>query len=295
MTSLTGKQIKRASLDFDQRTGAAQVILSFNEEGTRLFGELTKKNVGKPIAIYLDGQPISIPTVQTEILSGEAVISGNFTIEEAKTLAQRLQAGALPVPIELSAQQSVGPTLGAQSIADSLKAGLIGLALVMLFMLLFYRIPGLIADIALVFYTALAFAIFKLIPVTLSLSGIAGFILSIGMAVDANVLIFERLKEEFALGKPMSQAIEEAFKRSWTSIWDSNVTTLITCLVLYLFTSSLIKGFALTLAIGVLVSMFTAVTVTRTILRLLASTGIARRFPWLFLKRRSSAAPTQTV
>jgi preprotein translocase subunit SecD len=295
MTGLTGKQIKRASLDFDQRTGSAQVILSFNGEGAKLFDELTKKNIGKPIAIYLDGKPISIPTVQVEIPSGEAVISGNFTVDEAKTLAQRLQAGALPVPIELIAQQSVGPTLGAQSVADSLKAGLIGFLLVVIFMVLYYRIPGLLADVALLFYAALTFAIFKIIPVTLSLSGIAGFILSIGVAVDANVLVFERLKEEYATGKPMSLAIEEAFKRSWTSIRDGNATALITCFVLYLFTSSLIKGFALTLAIGVLVSMFTAITVTRTIFRLIATTGFARRFPWLFLKKRAPSQETPTV
>ncbi len=291
-TELTGKQIKRATLDFDQRTGASQVLISFNDEGAKLFDQLTKENVGKQIAIYLDGKPISIPTVQVEIPSGEAVISGNFTVDEAKLLAQRLQAGALPVPINLIAQQSVGPTLGSQSVQDSLKAGLIGFALVFLFMLLYYRLPGLLADFALVFYVALVIAIFKLIPVTLTLSGIAGFILSMGIAVDANVLVFERLKEEYATGKPTGQAIDEAFKRAWTSIRDGNMTTLISCAVLYMFTSSLVKGFALTLGIGVLISMFTAISVARTLLKLVAGTKFASKMPWLMLKPRSNEKET---
>jgi protein-export membrane protein SecD len=283
-TDLTGKQLDRAMLDFDPQTGAPIVTLGFDNEGAKLFAELTRKNVGKQIAIYLDGSPISIPTVQQEIPSGQAVISGSFTIDEAKLLAQRLQAGALPVPIEIVAQQSVGPVLGAQSVAASLRAGLLGFLLVILFLIVFYRIPGLVSVLALTFYAAFIFALFKLIPVTLSLSGIAGFILSIGMAVDANVLIFERLKEELKTDKPLLSSVDEAFARAWTSIRDGNATTLIVCFILYTFTSSLIKGFALTLGIGIIVSMFTAIVVTKTILKLLILTPAVRRTPWLFLK-----------
>jgi len=283
-TELTGKQLERAVLDFDQQTGMPHVTLQFDGEGTDLFAAMTRENIGKPIAIYLDGEPISIPTVQQEIPSGQAIISGSFTIDEAKLLAQRLQAGALPVPIEIVAQQSVGPVLGAQSVAASVEAGILGFLLVIIFMILFYRLPGLVSVFALGFYGALIFAIFKLVPVTLSLSGIAGFILSLGIVVDANVLIFERLKEELKTDKPMMSSVDEAFKRAWTSIWDGNVTTLIVCFILYTFTSSLIKGFALTLGIGIVFSMFTAVVVTKTILKLFIATPLSRKVPWLFLK-----------
>ncbi len=283
-TELTGKQLERAVLDFDQQTGMPHVTLQFDGEGTDLFAAMTRENIGKPIAIYLDGEPISIPTVQQEIPSGQAIISGSFTIDEAKLLAQRLQAGALPVPIEIVAQQSVGPVLGAQSVAASVEAGILGFLLVIIFMILFYRLPGLVSVFALGFYGALIFAIFKLVPVTLSLSGIAGFILSLGIVVDANVLIFERLKEELKTDKPMMSSVDEAFKRAWTSIWDGNVTTLIVCFILYTFTSSLIKGFALTLGIGIVLSMFTAVVVTKTILKLFIATPLSRKVPWLFLK-----------
>ncbi|OGL72966.1 protein-export membrane protein SecD [Candidatus Uhrbacteria bacterium RIFCSPHIGHO2_12_FULL_60_25] len=288
-THLTGKQLQRAQLEFDQRTGASQVSLQFDDEGAKLFADLTKKNVGKPIAIFLDDQPISIPTVQQEITGGNAVINGSFTIAEAKLLAQRLQAGALPVPISIIAQQSVGPTLGSESVAASLRAGLIGFLFVAFFMLMFYRLPGLISVLALAFYAALLLALFKLIPVTMTLSGIAGFILSLGMAVDANVLIFERLKEEFREGKTTSHAIDEAFKRAWTSIRDGNATTLISCAVLYGFSSSIIKGFALTLAIGVVMSMFTAIVVTKTLLKLVAAPSLVEKMPWLFLKKKSDS------
>lgn len=286
-TELTGKQLDRAVLDFDQQTGMPHVMLEFDAEGTELFAELTRENVGKPIAIFLDGSPISVPTVQQEIPSGQAVISGSFTIDEAKILAQRLQAGALPVPIEIIAQQSVGPTLGAESVSKSIIAGLLGFLLVILFMIIFYRIPGFVSVFALAFYGSLIFAVFKLIPVTLSLSGIAGFILSLGIVIDANVLIFERLKEELQTDKPMMASVDEAFRRAWTSIRDGNVTTLIVCFILYTFTSSLIKGFALTLGIGVLLSMFTAIVVTKTILKLIVSMPLSRKAPWLFLQRRN--------
>ena len=283
-TELTGKQLDNAQLDFDQRTGAAQVSLQFDKEGADLFAEITKRNVGKPVAIFLDGEPISIPTVQGEIIGGNAVITGQFTVAEAKLLAQRLKAGALPVPINLIMQQSVGPTLGQASVNASLTAGLWGFLLVALFMIIIYRLPGLVAMLALVFYGTLSFAIFKSIPVTLTLSGIAGFILSVGMAVDANVLIFERLKEELKLKKPFSQALEEAFHRAWPSIRDGNVTTLISCVVLYGFTSSVIKGFALTLGIGILLSMFSAIVVTRNLLRLIGTKNVVEKIGWLLFR-----------
>ncbi len=287
-TELTGKQLERAQLEFNPQTGAAEVGLQFNSEGADLFAEITKNNIGKPVAIYLDGEPISIPTVNSEILGGRAVITGNFTVSEAKLLAQRLQAGALPVPIELIAQQSVGPSLGRSSVDASLTAGLFGFLLVALFMLVMYRIPGLIAIAALSVYAVTLFAVFKTIPVTLTLSGIAGLVLSVGMAVDANVLIFERLKEELKLKKPFSQAIEEAFRRAWPSIRDGNLTTLISCVVLYWFTSSVIKGFALTLGIGIVISMFTAIIVTRNFLHFAAIPKLTNPLGWFFLKPNHS-------
>ena len=285
-TELTGRNLKRSQLDFDQFGGSAQVTLQFDDEGTKLFADITRRNIGKPVAIFLDGQPISIPTVNSEIPGGQAVITGSFSIQEAKLLAQRLNAGALPVPITLIAQQSVGPTLGQDSINSSLKAAMYGLLLVALFMILFYRFAGLIAVVTLGLYVAISLAIFKLLPVTLTLSGIAGFILSVGMAVDANVLIFERLKEELAFGKTLRNALEESFVRAWPSIRDGNLTTLISCAALYWFTSSVIKGFALTLAIGVMLSMFSAVVATRTVFRFLSAYGVIQNTPWLFPGRK---------
>jgi protein-export membrane protein SecD len=285
-TELTGRNLKRSQLDFDQYGGSAQVSLQFDDEGTKLFADITRRNIGKPVAIFLDGQPISIPTVNSEIPGGQAVITGSFSIQEAKLLAQRLNAGALPVPITLIAQQSVGPTLGQDSINSSLKAAMYGLILVALFMILFYRFAGLIAVLTLGLYVAISLAIFKLLPVTLTLSGIAGFILSVGMAVDANVLIFERFKEERALGKALRNALEESFVRAWPSIRDGNLTTLISCAALYWFTSSVIKGFALTLAIGVMLSMFSAVVATRTVFRFLSAYGVIQNTSWLFPGRK---------
>lgn len=282
-TKLTGRQLTSARVDFDQRTGGVQVALQFNDEGAKLFAEITKRNVGKPVAIFLDGEIISQPTVQAEIIGGQAVITGQSDVNEAKILARRLQAGALPVPIKLIAQQTVGPSLGSDSLDRSLHAGIAGFILVAIFMIILYRLPGLVSVLALAFYAALVAAIFKLIPVTMTLAGIAGFILSIGIAVDANILVFERLKEELAEGKPLSQALEEAFRRAWLSIRDGHVTVLISCAVLYWFSSSIIRGFALTLAIGILVSLFTAVVSSRTILRLLVMTKLGE-YGWLFLK-----------
>jgi protein-export membrane protein SecD len=239
-----------------------------------LFAELTKKNVGQQVAIFLDGNVLSAPVVNQEILGGRAVITGNFTLEEAKLLARRLQAGALPVPITLVAQQSVGPTLGADSLTKSINAGMVAFLLIAIFAILIYRLPGMAAVVVLVIYAALNAATFKLVPITLTLSGIAGFILSIGMAIDSNVLVFERLKEELKSGLALEPALEEAFKRAWTSIRDGHVSILISCAVLFWFSSSLIKGFALTLALGTVISLFTATVTTRTVLRALAKTPL---------------------
>jgi protein-export membrane protein SecD len=284
-TQLTGKQLQSAKLEFDQRLGTVQVALQFDDEGAKLFQEITKRNVGKQVAIFLDGQIISDPTVQQEIIGGKAVITGSGDVEEARVLARRLQAGALPVPIKLIAQQSVGPTLGADSLQRSLAAGLAAFAFVALFMLLIYRLPGTVAILALFLYAALSATAFKLIPVTLTLSGIAGFVLSIGMAVDANVLTFERLKEELKGDHSLMVALEDSFRRAWPSIRDGHATVLISCAVLFWFSSSIIKGFALTLAIGTIISLFTAVVSTRTLLRYLALTKLSNN-PWLFLKKK---------
>lgn len=269
-TELSGKHLERALLQFHGQTNEPQVGLEFNDEGAELFAAITARNIGRSVAIFLDGEAISIPTVNEEITGGSAVISGGFTIQESKLLARRLNAGALPVPINLVSQQSIGASLGQDSLEKSLYAGLLGFLIVALFMLAYYRLPGLIAIIALMLYTAINLALYKIIPITLTLSGIAGFILSVGMAVDANILIFERLKEELIRGRTLGSAIDEGFRRAWLSIRDSNFTTLISCSILFYTSSSLIKGFALTLGIGVLVSMFSAIIVSRTLLRLVS-------------------------
>jgi protein-export membrane protein SecD len=269
-TGLTGKQLKKAQVTFAGQTNEPQVNLIFDADGTKLFADITKANVGKQVAIFLDGQIISAPTVQTEITGGTAVITGNFSLSESKLLAQRLNAGALPVAINLLSQQTIGPTLGKVSLERSLLAGLIGLILVALFMLIYYRVLGLIAVIALCFYTIINYGLFIMIPVTLTTAGIAGFILSIGMAVDANVLIFERTKEELRAGEHLDSAIEKGFSRAWLSIRDSNISSLITTAILFWFGSSIIKGFALTLGLGILVSMFTSIFVSRNLIQLIA-------------------------
>ena len=268
-TGLTGEQLKRATVTFEPSTQAPQVLLEFNDQGAEMFGTITGSNLGKRIAIFLDGEAISTPVVQSQITSGQAVISGQFTIQDAKLLAQRLNAGALPVPIELISQQTVGATLGKISIEKSLNAGLVGLILVSIFMILYYRLLGLTAVMALIVYGLLTLAVFKLIPVTLTLAGIAGFTLSLGMAVDANILIFERLKEELKKDKPLGVAVNEGFRRAWPSIYDGNISTLITCLILIGFSTSMVKGFAITLSIGILLSMFSAMVVTRVIIKLI--------------------------
>lgn len=276
-TGLTGADLKKAQVTFGGGNGASagpQVSIEFTDEGAKKFAELTKRNIGQSLPIFLDDQPISAPTVQQEILGGSAVITGQFTTEEAKNLAIQLNAGALPVPIKILEQRSIGPTLGQESVNKSLVAGAIGLLIVAIYMAAYYGILGLIADGALIIYTLIILAIFKtglfiLPPVTLTLAGIAGFILSIGMAVDANILIFERMKEEIRWGKNKKTALDFGFKRAWSSIWASNVSSLMTAAILYGMGTSLIRGFAITLSLGVLVSMFTSYVVTRTFLKLL--------------------------
>jgi len=280
-TELSGKQLKRSDVLFDNTTGNVQIGLEFDAEGKDMFAEITARNIGKPVGIFLDGNPITVPTVNEEIRDGSAVISGNFTLPEAKELSQNLNAGALPVPISLISQQTVGATLGKISLEKSLFAGLVGFIALALFMIAYYRLPGLLAVLALSIYASVSLVIFELIPVTLTLSGIAGFILSVGMAVDANVLVFERIKEELIEGKDLLIAIEEGFKRAWSSIRDSNISSLITCFILYTLGASMVRGFALTLGVGILVSMFSALIITRNFLRLI-STQKMNKFLWLF-------------
>ena len=267
-TDLSGKDLRRAQVTFDQNTSEPQVTLDFTSDGGSKFADITKRNIEKQVAIALDNQIISAPVVRQEITGGSAVISGGFTVDQAKELSIQLNAGALPLPIKIIEQRNVGATLGSESIQKSLLAGAIGITIVMIFMVVYYGFPGILAAIALIIYTLLTFALFKLIPITLTLAGIAGFILSIGMAVDANILIFERMKEEMRWGKKRVAAIEAGFARAWTSIRDSNISSLITSAILYYFGTGLVRGFALTLALGILISMFSAIVVTRTFLRL---------------------------
>jgi len=280
-SELTGKDLVSSDVTYQNSssgvsTSTPVVSLTFNDAGKAKFAAMTKANLNKQIAIVLDNRIVSAPTVQSEITDGKAIITGQKDIKEAKKLSDRLNEGMLPIPAKVIAQQNVGATLGADSIKKSLTAGIIGLILVGLFMLIHYKLPGFIAVIALAIYSLIALALFKIIPVTMTLAGIAGFILSIGMAVDANILIFERTREELRLGKDIVVAIEEGFKRAWNSIRDSNFSTLLTCLILFYFGTGIIKGFALTLAVGVLVSIFTAVTVSRTFLLLLTKTGLRK-------------------
>ena len=276
-TGLTGADLRKAQVTFGgTQTGNSgpQVAVDFTDEGAKKFAEITKRNIGNSLPIFLDGQPISAPTVQQEIVGGSAVITGQFSTQEAKELAIQLNAGALPVPIRILEQRLIGPTLGQESVNKSLVAGIIGLGIVIVYMAVYYGYLGIIADVALLIYTAIVLAIFKtgffiLPPITLTLAGIAGFILSIGMAVDANILIFERMKEELRWGKSKVSALDLGFRRAWSSIWASNVSSLITATILYAFGTSIVRGFAITLAIGVIVSMFTSYIVTRTFLRLI--------------------------
>ena len=280
-TPLTGKYLKKAEMAFDQTTYKPLILLQFNDEGAKIFKDLTSKNIGKPLAIYIDNILISSPTVQEAITGGKAQITGNFTIQEAKELARNLNAGALPVPIKLISEQTVGPTLGKISLEKSLQAGIFGFFAILLFLIIFYRLPGILASLALLIYVLLILALFKVIPVTLTLAGIGGFILSIGMAVDANILIFSRLKEELKEGKTLGASIEEGFKRAWPSIRDGNLTTLLVAGILFAFGTGFVKGFALTLSLGILISMFSAIFITQNFLKLFEGTR-AEKIMWLW-------------
>jgi preprotein translocase subunit SecD len=282
-TIMTGKDLKSADVGFDQYN---QPLVNFTltAQGSKTFADFTTKNVGKYLAITLDKKVIESPVIREPITGGSGQISGGFTLDSAKSLVIELRYGALPIPLKVVESNQVGPTLGAQAVQQSVIAGIIGLGIVLSFMLLYYRVPGLLADIALLIYAAVTFTLFRMIPVTLTLAGIAGFILSIGMAVDANILIFERMKEELRAGRTLRAAIDAGFARAWTSIRDSNFSTLITCAILFwfgmTFGASIIQGFALTLAIGVIVSLFTAVLVSRTFLQLVVDAGLVHELKW---------------
>lgn len=331
-TELTGKNLKRATLQFNPNDGSPEVSLEFDAAGAKLFEDITARNVGRPVAIFLDGYPISVPNVNEKITGGKASISGKFNVEEAKSLVKRLNSGALPVPISLISQKTVESSLGAKSIDNSMKAGLIGLLLVSIFMILYYRLPGFLSVISLLVYGLTVLAIFKALPIwlaltlviimialifytfselkifngtlallfsfigillffyayqsiTLTLSGIAGFILSVGMAVDANILIFARTREELRLGKSVSLAVEVGFKRAWPSIRDGNISTIITCLILMFFGTSTVQGFGTTLFIGIAVSLFSAIVVTHTLFVLILGDWIEKR-SWLLGTRK---------
>lgn len=266
-TKLTGRYLEKSQLQFDPNTHQPVVSLTFNDEGKELFAELTAQNVGKTIAIYLDGRAISTPVVREPIRDGKAVISGRFTPAEAKILAQDLRYGALPVPIDLVGTQAIGASLGIDALKASVNAGVWGFIIIAIFLIFWYRLPGLLAVISLAIYTIITLVLFKVFGIVLTSAGLAGFIISMGMAVDGNILIFERMKEEFLKGYSIEDGIKEGFKRAWLSIRDSNTSSIITGLILFFTaTSPLIKGFALVLILGVLVSMFTAITVSRTFL-----------------------------
>ena len=268
-TNLTGSDLESAAVTFDPNTGQPQVQLNFTQEGSKKFADITRRNIGNIVGIVLDDQLIQAPRVEQAILGGPAVISGQFTLEQAKGLQIQLNAGALPVTLSVLEQRAIGATLGQETVQQSLFAGLLGFIVIVVFMTVLYGRLGFVASVALIVYTLVSLALFRLIPVTLTLAGIAGFILSIGIAVDANILIFERMREELKKGKPYYQAVEIGFSRAWASIRDSNIASLITSAILLIFGTGIVRGFALTLAIGVLVSLFSAITVTRTLLKIM--------------------------
>lgn len=275
-TGLTGRYLETATMEFaggqgGQLSNEPLVSIRFNGEGAKLFGDITRANVGQQLGIFLDGELLSSPVINEAITGGTAVISGSFTPDEAQALAQNLSFGALPVAIELQGTQTVGPTLGAEVLGKGITAATFGFAFVVILMLLWYRLPGLVAIVALCGYIALMLGLFQFIPVTLTAAGLAGFILSLGMAVDANVLVFERMKEEYAKGTESREAANEGFKRAWGAIRDGNVTSLLSAIILFWFGTSLVKGFALVFGVGIVVSMFSALLITRTILVALPS------------------------
>jgi preprotein translocase subunit SecD len=332
-TELSGKNLKKASLQFNPQDSSPEVSLEFDSDGAKMFADITERNIGKPVAIFLDGYAISVPTVNDRIPDGRAVISGRFNVQEAKLLVQRLNTGALPVPISLVGQQTIGSSLGQKSVSNSVKAGLIGFLFVAVFMIVFYRLPGFMAVISLGVYALTVLTIFKAAPIwlallfililvvlfisvfnhlkifdgvfsallflvilaflvyyakqpiTLTLAGITGFILSLGMAVDANVLIFERMKEELKAGKPLAAALDEGFRRAWPSIRDGNITTILTCFILMGFGTGLVKGFGATLFIGVSISMFSSIVITYILMKIFRSSWLDRN-RWLLGARR---------
>lgn len=297
-TVITGDMLASAQVTFDSVTNEPAVSFTLKSEGSDRFFEYTSDHVREFLSIVLDGEVISSATIR-EPIRDQGQISGNFTREEAQSLVIQLKYGALPVPLRVVNNVTVGPTLGQDSVDRSLQAGIIGLAVVMIFMLVYYRLPGLLADLALLIYTLVTLAVFQLIPVVLTLAGIAGFVLSIGMAVDANILIFERLKEELRFGRALRSAIDAGWRRAWPSIRDSNFSTLITCVILFWFGNqfgaTIVKGFALTLAIGVLISMFTAIVVTRTFLHIVLETVGIRHLGWILPDAPEAAGAEATL
>lgn len=287
-TGLTGRYLDTATLEFANGQGGQVaneplVTVKFNEEGARLFAEITRANVGKQIGIFLDGELLSSPVVNEAITGGTAVISGSFTVDEAKILAKNLSFGALPVPITLASTQTIDATLGAGVVDQMTKAGILGFALIALFLIFWYRAPGVIATIALCSYVLITVLVFLLVPVTLTAAGLAGLVLSLGMVVDANILVFERMKEEYRSGKSSHQAIYDGFDRAWSAIRDGNVTALLSAVILFWFGNSLIKGFALVLGIGTIISIVSAITITRTLLFILPDVKQTDKSPWSFL------------
>jgi protein-export membrane protein SecD len=281
-TELSGRYLKKATLSFDPTTHKPLVELQFDDTGADLFAKITKAHVGELVAIFLDGAPISVPVVQQEITGGKAVISGDFAVEEARVLVGRLNSGALPVPIVLAGTDVVGATLGSSAVHAGVKASLLGFLLVALFMILWYRLSGLMAVLALLAYSTMMLALFKFIPVTLTSAGLAGFIISVGLAVDANVLVFERMKEEIRSGKGLRDAVEVGFMRAWTSIRDSHLAAIIVSVSLFWFGSSIVKGFAFTFFLGAVVSLISAQLITRVFMRAIAPKNPGRLMKFLF-------------
>ncbi len=280
-TGLTGRYLESASLEFasgggGQPTNEPLVSIRFTEEGSKLFADITRDHVGEQLGIFLDGEMLSAPVVNEAITGGTAIISGSFTPDEAKQLAKNLSFGALPVPIKLDSTQTIGASLGAEVLGNGIHAGIFGLSFVIIFMLLWYRLPGLVAGVALLSYITIMLLLFQLIPVTLTAAGLAGFILSLGMAVDANVLVFERMKEEYRSGSSSREAVRVGFSRAWSAIRDGNVTSLLSAIILFWFGTSLVKGFALVFGMGVIVSMLSALIITRTLLMALPDVKLSQ-------------------
>jgi protein-export membrane protein SecD len=299
-TGLTGALLEKSTLEFNQTTGEPAVSLQFNKEGSDLFAKITKENIGRRLAIFLDGKVMSMPVIREEISGGKASISGGFTgtsgVKEAKDLVNNLNLGALPIPIELISTQSIGASLGAEAVRASAHAGLWAFIVISIFLILWYRLSGLLAVISLLIYVIINLALFKLIPVTLTAAGIAGFILSLGMAVDANILIFERMREELARGRVLADAIKEGFARAWLSIRDSNTSSIITAIILYAFSSTpVVKGFAFVFGLGVVVSMFTAITASRTLLLAIKHDDAGRIMHFLFNSGASNNKPSTKI